>query len=155
MDLGPFLQGLGWNKKLHLQSFSHSMSSKLIFWRGSGIIEILFPGLRSNNFFYKVFTKGLEIDFQNRKLNYPNRIWNCLSYFHVSNKKNLLQSSPHLFQKVQNWFSKQEREIYKLEMELSIIFPGLWSMTDDSGTTRRKSHPTKRPRNTLDQATFF
>ena len=28
-------------------------------------------------------------------------------------------------------------------------------MTDDSGTTRRKSHPTTRPGNTLDQATWF
>ena len=40
-------------------------------------------------------------------------------------KKLLLQNVPHLYQGVWNWFSKQEIELSKQEMELFIPFPGL------------------------------
>ena len=42
-------------------------------------------------------------------------------------KKLLLQNVFHSNQGVQNWFSKQEMELSKQEMELFIPFPGLWS----------------------------
>ena len=40
-------------------------------------------------------------------------------------KKLLLQNVSHLFQVVQNWFSKQEMELSKQEMELFRPLPGL------------------------------
>ena len=51
---------------------------------------IVFPGLHSKNFFYKmflIFTKEFRIDFQNRKWNDPNRKWNYLSYIQASDQK--------------------------------------------------------------------
>ena len=48
------------------------------------------PGLWSKNFFYKmslIFSKGLKIDFQNRKWNCPNRKWNHFSHFQASDQK--------------------------------------------------------------------
>ena len=48
------------------------------------------PGLWSKNFLYKMFlicSKGLKIDFQNRKWNYPNRKWNYFSHFQASDEK--------------------------------------------------------------------
>ena len=44
-------------------------------------------------------------------------------------KKLLLQNVSHLFQGIQNWFSKQEMEISKQEMEFFLPLPGLWSKT--------------------------
>ena len=51
---------------------------------------LLFPGLRSKNFFYKMFfisTKEFRIDSQNRKRNNPNRKWIYLSHFQASDQK--------------------------------------------------------------------
>ena len=71
-------------------------SMNKIFKTGNGIIQtgngIILPTSRPlrKNFFYKMFliyTKGFEIDFQNRKQNYPNRKWNYLSHFQASNQK--------------------------------------------------------------------
>ena len=48
------------------------------------------PGLWSKNLFYTLFlicSKGLKIDFQNRKWNYPNRKWNYFSHFQTSDQK--------------------------------------------------------------------
>ena len=80
-----------------------------------------FQASYQKKFFYNIFfifTRELKIDFQNRKWNYPNRKWNFLSYFQASDQKILLQNVSHQSQGVQNWFSKQE-------MELFILFPGL------------------------------
>ena len=41
-------------------------------------------------------------------------------------KKLLLQNVSHLFQGFQNWFSKQEMELSKQEMESFLTLPGLW-----------------------------
>ena len=52
---------------------------------------IPFPGLRSKNFFYKmflIFTQEFKRDIQNRKQNYSNMKWNHLSHFQASDKKN-------------------------------------------------------------------
>ena len=132
---------------------------------------LLIPGLLSKNFFHKrciIWSKGLKINFQNRKWIYPNRKWNYFSTIQASNKKNsfskcfsfdprgskfilktgngiiqtgngiisptsrppikklLLQNVFHILQGVQNWFSKQEMELSKQEMELFIPLPGLW-----------------------------
>ena len=48
------------------------------------------PGLCWKNFFYKMFliwSKGSEVDFQNRKWNYSNRKWNYFSHFQTSAEK--------------------------------------------------------------------
>ena len=42
-------------------------------------------------------------------------------------KELLLQNIFHLFQGAQNWFSKQEMELFKQEMEIFLPLPGLWS----------------------------
>ena len=42
-------------------------------------------------------------------------------------KKLLLQIINHLIQGAQNWFSKQEMELSKQEMEIFLPLPGLWS----------------------------
>ena len=42
-------------------------------------------------------------------------------------KKLLLQHLLHINQGVKNWFSKQEMELFKQEMELFLPLPGLWS----------------------------
>ena len=85
------------------------------------------PGLWSNNFFYNIIsilTKEFEIYFQNRKCT-GNRI--ISPTFRPLIKKLLLHNVSHLVQGLQNWFSKQEMELSKQEMELFIPFPGLWS----------------------------
>merc|ERR1712208_222803 len=55
-------------------------------------MELFLPlsGLKTKNFFYKMFlicSKGLKINFQNRKWNYPNRKWNYFSHFQASDEK--------------------------------------------------------------------
>ena len=42
-------------------------------------------------------------------------------------KKPLLKNIFHFHQGIQNWFSKQEMEFCKQEIELYILFPSLWS----------------------------
>ena len=84
------------------------------------------PGLWSKNFFYKMFlyqSKGFKINFQNRKRNFQtgNGIFSPSSRLLI--KKLLLQNVS------QNWFSKQEMELFKQEMELFLPLPDLWSKT--------------------------
>ena len=96
-------------------SFSYDPSgSKLIFKTENGIIQtgkgIISPTSWPliKNFFYWMFlmrSKGFMIYFQNRK-------WNYFSYFQASNQKPLLQNFPHLTQRVQIQFLKQEMELF-------------------------------------------
>ena len=45
----------------------------------------------------------------------------------ASVKKLLLQHLIHIYQGIQNWYSKQEMELFKQEMELFHPLPDLWS----------------------------
>ena len=66
---------------------------------------IPFPGLLSKKFFCKMFliwSKGLKINFQNRKWNYSNRKWNYFSNFQASDQKTPLQNVSHLIQGAQH-----------------------------------------------------
>ena len=79
------------------------------------------PGLRSKNFFYNIFsilTKEFKIVFQNRKWNFPNRIWYYFSHLKASDQITSLQHLLHIYQGIQNGFSKQKMELSTQEMEL-------------------------------------
>ena len=80
-------------------------------------MELFLPllGLWSKNFFYKMFliwSNGLQINFQNKKWNSPNRKRNHLSNIQAFDQKTSFTKG------VPNWFSKQETELSKQEKEL-------------------------------------
>ena len=90
------------------------------------------PVLWPKNFLYNmlhIFTKEFEIVFQNRKWNYLNRKWNYFPRIQAFDQKTTFTKISHFHQRVPNWFSKQETELSKQEIELSIPFPALWSKT--------------------------
>ena len=74
---------------------------------------------------FLICSKGFKIYFQNRKWNYPNRKWNYFSHFQASDQKTFLQNVFHLIQGVQNYFSKQEMELSKQEVELFLLIKKL------------------------------
>ena len=77
-------------------------NSNWIFKTGNGIIQtgngIISPTSCPliKNFFYWMFliwSKGVKINFWNRKWNYANRKWNYFSYFLTSDQKNYFTKS--------------------------------------------------------------
>ena len=71
------------------------------------------------------FYQGVWDCFQNR--NNLNRKWNYLSHFRPSDQKLLLQDVSYFSKGVSKWFSKQEMDLFKQEMELFLPLPVLWS----------------------------
>ena len=67
------------------------------------------PDLWSKNFFYKMFvicSKGIKINFQNRKWNNPNRKWNYFSHFQASDQKTSFIKCNSLFLRNSKWIIK-------------------------------------------------
>ena len=101
---------------LWLENFFHKMFS---FDPGNGIIQIGFGFISPTSrplitkFFYKIFfiwSKGFNIYFENRKLDYPNRKWNHFSHFQASDQKTLKPPEASLklsteeeFRKIKLW----------------------------------------------------
>ena len=93
-----------------------------IIQTGNGIVS---PTSRPliKNFFYNILsilTKEFKLVFKT-----GNRI--ISPTFGPLIKKLLLKHLLHIYQGIQNWFSKQELELFKQEMELLLPLPGLWS----------------------------
>ena len=91
---------------------------------------LLLPDLQSKNFFYKKFSfipRSSKLIFKtgNGIIQTGNGI--IYPIFRPLIKKLLLQSVSHFYRGLQNWFLKQEMELFKQEMELFLPLLGLWS----------------------------
>ena len=132
--LSPF-PGLGWKIFFYKMILIHSKGFKIDIQNR----KCNYPNRRWNHFpnfeasdqkisFAKCFSfilNWFKIYFSKQKWNYPNR---KRTYFSISRpliKNLLLQNVSHLFQGVQDWFSKQEMSS-KQEMESFIPLPGFW-----------------------------
>ena len=83
-------------------------------------------GLWSKNFFYNIFSISTK-DFKTGNGIIQTGYGIISLNYRPLTKKLLLQHLLHIYKGIQNWFSKQEMELFKQEMEWFIPFPGLLS----------------------------
>ena len=87
---------------------------------------IKFTGLWSKKLLFIILTNKLKIDFKTGIIQTGNKnIYTTFSRPLI--RKLLWQNVSHFYQGLQNWFLKQDMELFKQEMGLFLPLPVLWS----------------------------
>ena len=76
--------------------------------------------------YFQVMKRKMPLNFvKEPKFKFYNNKWNYFNYFQASDQKTSYVFF-YFYEGAQNWFSKQEIELSKQELESFYLLPGLW-----------------------------